>query len=131
RQRPRAYTERFCECCKRLAGATSTKHRRISGEWCARVESNHHSFRNTDLNRARLPIPPRAPMDRPAGDKPALMRCQPARPLPCFALARDAPGRLRLAQDRRIVLGLGKRYAMDALAKIKSEMLPLDRKSVV
>src|SRR5689334_2243247 len=28
--------------------------------WCARVESNHHSFRNTDLNRARLPIPPRA-----------------------------------------------------------------------
>jgi hypothetical protein len=26
------------------------------------VESNHHSFRNTDLNRARLPIPPRAPI---------------------------------------------------------------------
>src|SRR5258707_15637160 len=36
------------------------KDRRTSGEWCARVESNHHSFRNTDLNRARLPIPPRA-----------------------------------------------------------------------
>src|SRR6266576_3231846 len=38
------------------------KDRRTSGEWCARVESNHHSFRNTDLNRARLPIPPRAPI---------------------------------------------------------------------
>src|SRR5256885_8942657 len=36
--------------------------RRNPIEWCARVESNHHSFRNTDLNRARLPIPPRAPI---------------------------------------------------------------------
>lgn len=32
-------------------------------EWCAREDSNLHSFRNQILSLARLPIPPRA---RPA-----------------------------------------------------------------
>src|SRR5690349_17968582 len=64
-------------CCHRAAES------RFFG-WCARVESNHHSFRNTDLNRARLPIPPRAPVELPgiepaiqrAGDRPTLTQCQ-------------------------------------------------------
>src|SRR5205814_390129 len=39
-------------------------------------------------------------------------------------LAGNAPGRLTLARDRRIRVGSGARCGMDALAKIKAEMLP-------
>ena len=30
----------------------------VGSEWCPEEDSNLHSLRNTDLNRARLPIPP-------------------------------------------------------------------------
>lgn len=30
----------------------------VGKRWCPEEDSNLHSLRNTDLNRARLPIPP-------------------------------------------------------------------------
>src|SRR4029077_350741 len=65
-----------CTACARAGPAAPIADRRE--EWCARVESNHHSFRNTDLNRARLPIPPRARSEASGavGDKPSTERCQ-------------------------------------------------------
>ena len=35
-----------------------SKNNDIKGEWCPEEDSNLHGFHHTDLNRARLPIPP-------------------------------------------------------------------------
>ena len=50
----------------------SRERRSISGksDWCGREDSNFHGLPHSDLNAARLPIPPRPHVRRPVGTGP-------------------------------------------------------------
>src|SRR6185437_631314 len=64
--------------------------------WCGREDSNFHALRHSDLNAARLPIPPRPHImvgprrgearERLANDLRALKRYNGREPLPAFQL---------------------------------------------